>query len=206
MIVAAKLLIVSVWVGAAFSKLGRHFANVIPPMVSNTPWVPSKAIKRLHYRSFPEDLRPSERAVGLAHVGGTLVEMGTPLVLLFSHNHAVTVVAVALMLAFSTFIISTFPLAVPLEWNALFMYTTVFLFLGYPNHDGFGLGDMDTATSTPSTPARTCRPAAAATPPRPSRRRSSASRPGSATGSSPVTCAAPRRWRPTTPTTSAATS
>src|SRR3954452_19835610 len=38
MIVAAKLLIVSVWVGAAFSKLGRHFANVIPPMVSNTPW------------------------------------------------------------------------------------------------------------------------------------------------------------------------
>src|SRR2546427_6565413 len=23
------------------------------------------------------------------------------------------------------------------------MYTTVFLFLGYPNQDGFGLGDMD---------------------------------------------------------------
>jgi hypothetical protein len=143
MIVAAKLLIVSVWVGAAFSKLGGHFANVIPPMVSNTPWVPSKAIKRMHYRSFPDDLRPSERAVGLAHIGGTLVEMGTPLVLLFSHDHAVTVVAVALMLAFSTFIISTFPLAVPLEWNALFMYTTVFLFLGYPNQGGFGLGDMD---------------------------------------------------------------
>jgi hypothetical protein len=143
MIVAAKLLIVSVWVGAAFSKLGRHFANVIPPMVSNTPWVPSRAIKRLHYRNFPEDLRPSERAVGLAHLGGTVVEMGTPLVLLFSHNHAVTVVAVAVMLVFSAFIISTFPLAVPLEWNALFMYTTVFLFLGYPNQNGFGLGDMD---------------------------------------------------------------
>src|SRR5206468_11986825 len=65
MIVAAKLLIVVVWTGAAFSKFGRHFANVIPPMVSNTPWVPLKAIKRLHYRNFPEDLRPSERAVGL---------------------------------------------------------------------------------------------------------------------------------------------
>ena len=62
MIVAAKLLIVIVWFGAAFSKFGRHFANVIPPMVSNTPWLPSKAIKRLHYRNFPEDLRPSERA------------------------------------------------------------------------------------------------------------------------------------------------
>jgi len=145
MIVAAKLLIVSVWCGAAFSKFGRHFANVIPPMVSNTPWLYVKRIKRLHYRNFPEDLRPSERAIGLAHVGGTLVEFVTPLILLFSHNHAVTVVAVAVMLGFHTFIISTFPLAVPLEWNALFMYIAAFLFLGYPNNAGYGLGDMDPA-------------------------------------------------------------
>jgi hypothetical protein len=41
MIVAAKLLIVIVWMGAAFSKFGRHFHNVIPPMVSNTPWLTS---------------------------------------------------------------------------------------------------------------------------------------------------------------------
>jgi hypothetical protein len=145
MIVAAKLLIVIVWCGAAFSKLGRHFANVIPPMVSNTPWLFVKKIKRLHYRNFPEDLRPSERAVGLAHVGGTFVEGVTPLILLFSHNHTLTVAAVVLMLCFHTFIISTFPLAVPLEWNALFMYIAAFLFLGYPNEAGFGLGDMDPA-------------------------------------------------------------
>jgi hypothetical protein len=143
MIVAAKLLIVIVWCGAAFSKFGRHFANVIPPMVSNTPWLTSKAIKRLHYRSFPEDLRPSERAVGLAHVGGTFVEFVTPLILLFSHNHTVTVAAVIVMIGFHAFIISTFPLAVPLEWNVLFVYITAFLFLGYPNEGGFGLGDMD---------------------------------------------------------------
>jgi hypothetical protein len=143
MIVAAKLLIVTVWCGAAFSKFGRHFANVIPPMVSNTPWLGSKAIKRLHYRSFPEDLRPSERAVGLAHIGGTFVEFVVPLILLFSHNPTVTVVAVVLMIGFHLFIISTFPLAVPLEWNALFIYITAFLFLGHPNYSGFGLGDMD---------------------------------------------------------------
>jgi Transmembrane protein of unknown function (DUF3556) len=143
MIVAAKLLIVVVWTGAAVSKFGRHFANVIPPMVSNTPWVPFKAIKRLHYRGFPNDLRPSERAVGLAHVGGTFVELVTPLVLLFSHNATVTAVAVVLMIGFHLFIISTFPLAVPLEWNALFMYITAFLFLGYPNQDGYGLENMD---------------------------------------------------------------
>jgi Transmembrane protein of unknown function (DUF3556) len=143
MIVAAKLLIVVVWTGAAFSKFGRHFANVIPPMVSNTPWLFVKRIKRLHYRNFPNDLRPSERAVGLAHVGGTFVELVVPLVLLFSHSHVLTVAAVVVMLGFHLFIISTFPLAVPLEWNALFMYIAAFLFLGYPNQSGYGLENMD---------------------------------------------------------------
>jgi hypothetical protein len=145
MIVAAKLLIVIVWMGAAFSKFGHHFANVVPPMVSNTPWLRSKAIKRLHYRNFPDDLRPSKNAVRLAHGPGTFVEFLMPLVLLFSHNPTVTAIAVVLMICFHAFIISTFPLAVPLEWNVLFMYITAFLFLGYPAYDGYGVGDMDPA-------------------------------------------------------------
>ena len=44
-------------------------------MVSNTPWLPFKAIKRMHYRNFPDDLRPSKRAEGLAHVGGAVGEL-----------------------------------------------------------------------------------------------------------------------------------
>src|SRR4029450_7564946 len=120
-------------------------ANVIPPMVSNTPWLPSKSIKRLHYRDFPEDIRPSENAVRLAHGPGTWVEFLVPLVLLFSHNPTVTAVAAVVMIGFHAFIISTFPLAVPLEWNVLFMYLTGFLFLGYPAQDGYGVGDMDPA-------------------------------------------------------------
>jgi hypothetical protein len=52
---------------------------------------------------------------------------------------------VIVMLGFHAFIISTFPLAVPLEWNALFMYIAAFLFLGYPNESGFGLESMDPA-------------------------------------------------------------
>lgn len=143
MIVAAKILIVVVWCGSAFSKFGRHFAHVIPPMVSNTPWLLIKAIKRSLYRDFPEDLRPSEGAVRLAHAGGTFVELVTPLVLLFSADPTIATIGVVLMLAFHTFIISTFPLAVPLEWNALFMYIASFLFLGFANYQGFGLGDMD---------------------------------------------------------------
>jgi Transmembrane protein of unknown function (DUF3556) len=142
MIVALKVLIVVVWVGAGFSKFGRHFSNVVPPMVSNTPWVPLKALKRLNYRNFPEDIRPSHRASLLAHVGGTFVEIVTPLVLLFSTNSTVTLVAALLMIGFHLFITSTFPLAVPLEWNILFAYGCGFLFVGHENQNGFGVADM----------------------------------------------------------------
>jgi len=142
LIVALKLLIVVVWVGAGFSKFGKHFSSVVPPMVSNTPWVPLKSIKRMHYRNFPNDLRPSHRASLLAHVGGTFVEIVVPLVLLFSTNQPVAYVAAAIMVCFHLFITSTFPLAVPLEWNILFAFGAAFLFIGHPNGDGYGLTDM----------------------------------------------------------------
>ena len=47
------------------------------------------------------------------------------------------------MMCYHVFITSTFPLAAPLEWNLMFIYITAFLFLGYPAHEGYGLGDMD---------------------------------------------------------------
>jgi Transmembrane protein of unknown function (DUF3556) len=144
MIVAAKLLIVIVWFCAGFSKCNRHFPNVLGPMVSNVPWLPVKAIKRLHYANFPEDLRPSKLTYRIAHGPGMFGELVPPLVLLFSHNHYLTLAAAVFMIGYHLFIISTFPLAVPLEWNVLFMYLTAFLFLGYPNQSGYGLGDMST--------------------------------------------------------------
>jgi uncharacterized membrane protein YkgB len=142
MIIALKLLIVVVWVGAGVSKFGKHFANVIPPMVSNSPAIPFKWLKRAHYRDFPRDLRPSRVADTMAHVAGTTVEIIAPLVLLFSTNKWLTVAAVVMMVAFHLFIISTFPLAVPLEWNVLFAYATVFLFLGFPAWQGYSVADM----------------------------------------------------------------
>ncbi|MFD7441218.1 DUF3556 domain-containing protein [Streptomyces sp. NPDC059909] len=142
MIVAAKLLICVVWIGAGVSKFGLHFTNVVPPMVSNSPCVPAKWLRRLHYRDFPHDIRPSKVAGFMAHVGGTTVEIVTPLVLLFSTNRWLTLAGVVLMVVFHLFITSTFPLAVPLEWNILFAYLTVFLFLGFPAWDGYGVGDM----------------------------------------------------------------
>ena len=144
MIVAAKLLIVVVWFCAGFSKCNHHFPNVLGPMVSNVPWLPSKQVKRMHYANFPEDLRPSKLTYRIAHGPGMFGELVPPLVLLFSHNHYVTLGAAVFMIGYHLFIISTFPLAVPLEWNVLFMYVTAFLFLGYPNQNGYGLGDMST--------------------------------------------------------------
>ncbi|MBF6356486.1 DUF3556 domain-containing protein [Nocardia higoensis] len=144
MIIAAKLLICVVWIGAGVSKFGKHFSNVVPPMVSNGPVVPGKWLKRLNYRDVPRDLRPSKTASFLAHVGGTTVEIITPLVLLFSTNHALSVAGVIMMVIFHAFITSTFPLAVPLEWNVLFAYLSVFLFLGFPNENGYGLADFST--------------------------------------------------------------
>ncbi|MFG2881733.1 DUF3556 domain-containing protein [Streptomyces sp. NPDC048297] len=142
MVIAAKLLIVCVWVGAGVSKFGRHFTNVVPPMVSNSPSLPGRWVKRAHYRGFPEDIRPSALAGFMAHAGGTTVEIVTPLVLLFSTSRWLTVAGVVLMVVFHLFITSTFPLAVPLEWNVLFGYLAVFLFLGFPAGDGYGVTDM----------------------------------------------------------------
>jgi hypothetical protein len=141
MVVALKMLIVVVWVGAGFSKFGKHFSNVIPPMVSNMIFAP-KFLRKAHYRDFGRDMRPSRLADFMAHVNGTTVEILAPLVLFFSTNKWVTLVAALLMVCFHLFIISTFPLAVPLEWNVVFAYTTVFLFLGFPNANGYAPWNM----------------------------------------------------------------
>jgi hypothetical protein len=96
MIIALKLLIVVVWVGAGFSKLGEHFINVIPPMVGNAPFVP-KFAKRAHFRNPPEDLLPSKVSWFMAHIGGTLTEIVVPLTLLFATNHWVVLACIAYM-------------------------------------------------------------------------------------------------------------
>ncbi len=143
MIIAGKLLIGTVWFWAGVSKFGLHFTNVIPPMMSNSPAIPFKWLKRAHYRNFPEDLRPSHLATFMAHGPGSIVEIAAPLALLFSPWPWLSIVAAAIMVSFHLFIISTFPLAVPVEWNVLFAYATIFLFLGFPNGDGYAVWDMN---------------------------------------------------------------
>ncbi|MBA3741867.1 DUF3556 domain-containing protein [Sporichthya sp.] len=142
MIVAVKISICLIWIGAGVSKFGHHFSSVVAPMMSNSPALPSKKIKRWMYRDFPNDIRPGKLAQFLAHGGGSFVEITAPLVLLFSTNRELTIAAVVLMVVFHVFIITAFPLAVPLEWNVMFAFATVFLFAGFPAQDGFGVGDI----------------------------------------------------------------
>ncbi|GAA2399622.1 DUF3556 domain-containing protein [Mycolicibacterium llatzerense] len=142
MIIALKLLIFTVWFWAGISKFGLHFTNVIPPMVSNSPTMPFKWLKRAHYRDFPHDLLPSHLASFMAHGPGTVVEIIAPLALLLSPWPWLTIVAGSVMVGFHLFILSTFPLAMPVEWNALFAYATIFLFWGFPSWAGYGIADM----------------------------------------------------------------
>ncbi len=142
MIIALKLLIGAVWIWAGISKFGLHFTHVVPPMVSNSPALPFKWLKRAHYRNFPHDMLPSHVAGFMAHGPGTVVEVIAPLTLLLSPWPWLTVIAAVIMVAFHLFIISTFPMAVPVEWNVLFAYATIFLFLGFPNWNGYAIADM----------------------------------------------------------------
>jgi Transmembrane protein of unknown function (DUF3556) len=130
MIVAAQLVFVAIWWGAASSKLNRHFPFVVTVMISNTPWNRWRAAKRRLYRDHPEDMRPSSIGVLTAHLG-TATEFALPLILLVTRGGTIGAIAVAGMVIFHLHILSTFPLAVPLEWNVFMIFGLLFLFGHY---------------------------------------------------------------------------
>ena len=143
MIVAAKICIVVIWMGAGFSKLQHGFSSTVAIMVQNTPWVTSDRFRKATVKDYPNDLRPSKLTHALAHIGGTTCELVMPLVLLFSPWPWMTWIAIISIWMLHTFIISTIPLAVPLEWNVFFMFVVAFLFANFPAGEGYGVGDMD---------------------------------------------------------------
>jgi len=130
MVIAAQLVFFSIWWGAASSKLNRHFPFVVTVMISNTPWNRSRAFKRRLYRDHPDDLRPSRLGELDAHIG-TLTEFTLPLILLLTQGGLLGTLALAGMVLFHVHIFSTFPLAVPLEWNVFMIFGLFFLFGHY---------------------------------------------------------------------------
>jgi hypothetical protein len=99
-------------------------------MISNTPWNKSRAAKRQLYRDHPKDLLPSSAGALAAHLG-TVIEFTLPLILLLSEGGTLGTIAVAGMIIFHLHILSTFPLAVPLEWNIFMIFGLLFLFGHY---------------------------------------------------------------------------
>ena len=138
-IVAAKLVCLVIWMGAATSKLNKHFPFVISTMMSNNPVIRPRSIKRRFFEHFPDDLRPGRASRWLAHFS-TAIEMLVPLVLFFSHGGWVTAIAAVVMLCFHFGILSAIPMGVPLEWNVFMMFSVLALFVG---NAGIGLGDLD---------------------------------------------------------------
>jgi len=130
LVVAAQIVFVCIWWGAAASKLNRHFPFVVTVMISNTPWNRSRRAKRQLYADHPDDLLPSEVGRLSAHMG-TVIEFTLPLLLLVSSGGIVGTIAVAGMIVFHLHILSTFPLAVPLEWNVFMIFGLLFLFGHY---------------------------------------------------------------------------
>ena len=130
MVVAAQLVFFCIWWGAAASKLNRHFPFVVTVMISNTPWNRSRAAKRRLYSDHPEDLLPSRLGAGAAHLG-TVMEFTLPLLLLLTSGGLLGTIALAGMVIFHVHILSTFPLAVPLEWNVFMIFGLFFLFGHY---------------------------------------------------------------------------
>ena len=140
MILAAKLVCVVIWMGAATSKLNKHFPFVISTMMANNPVFRPRWIKRRFFVRFPDDLRPSWIARWLAHLS-TVVEMVAPVGLLLSHGGWPTWVFAIIMLGFHFGILSSIPMGVPLEWNVFMMFAVLALFVGQAP---VGLGDMTT--------------------------------------------------------------
>jgi hypothetical protein len=138
-IVGAKLIMLVIWLGAATSKLNRHFPFVVQAMMSNSPILRFKWIKRRFHADFPDDLRPSGLSRALAH-GGTVVESCVPLVLFFSHGGIVTTVAAIVMICFHLNILVSIPMGVPLEWNVFMIFGICTLFV---DKASVGLGDLE---------------------------------------------------------------
>jgi len=130
LIVAAQLVFVCIWWGAASSKLNRHFPFVVTVMISNTPWNRSRKAKSKLYADHPENLLPSNVGRLSAHMG-TVLEFTLPFLLLVSSGGVIGTIAVAGMIVFHVHILSTFPLAVPLEWNIFMIFGLLFLFGHY---------------------------------------------------------------------------
>jgi hypothetical protein len=137
-LLAVKLVFMVIWMGAAVSKLNVHFPFVISTMMSNNPLIRHKALKRMFFEKFPEDLRPGRASRIVAH-SATAVELCVPLVLFFTHGGVPTAIAATVMVLFHLGILTAIPMGVPLEWNVFMIFGVLSLFVAHADRGLSGL-------------------------------------------------------------------
>jgi hypothetical protein len=136
-----KVVWCAIWFWAATSKLNHHFPSVIMVMMNNGPFFPKWLKKRL-FVSYPDDLRPSRMAAGMAHAG-TFTEYMIPVVLLLvSDSPGLTALTLFVMCCFHGFIALNNPSGMPIEWNILMIYGGIFLFGFHPEASVLALGAL----------------------------------------------------------------
>ena len=138
MLAGAMIVQLAIWFWAGFSKLNHHFPAVVCVMTSNSPLTRFRWLRRLFYRDFPSDLRPSRLAVVMGHAG-TALEMGVPAAFVFAQGafgidvpEGALFVALGLMLSLHFYITSNVPMGVPIEWNFMVVYAAFALFYAHP--------------------------------------------------------------------------
>jgi hypothetical protein len=138
-IAGAKWVQIALWFWAGVSKLNHHFPTVCCVMLSNSAVLRSERIRRMLYRNYPDDLRPSRFATVAAHMGISL-EFGVPLVMLFAgSNPELVTLGIVLMLMLHCFITAHVPMGVPIEWNFTVVYSTFALFYAHPDVSPFAI-------------------------------------------------------------------
>jgi Transmembrane protein of unknown function (DUF3556) len=137
---ACKVVWGAIWFWAATSKVNDHFPSVIMVMMNNGPFFPKWLKKRL-FVSYPDDLRPSAFAAGMARMG-TLTEYMIPAVLLASSSPLLTAAMLVVMCGFHGFIALNNPSGMPIEWNILMIFGGIFLFGFHPEASILALGAM----------------------------------------------------------------
>ncbi len=143
-IAGAKAVQLALWFWAGVSKLNPHFPAVICVMTSNSPVTRFAWLRRLMYRNFPSDLRPSKLATWMAHLGAGL-EFGVPLILMLSPGGTSLVIGMVLMLMLHGYITSNVPMGVPIEWNVMVVYGAFALFWAHPDVTVLDVGSLPVA-------------------------------------------------------------
>jgi hypothetical protein len=138
-IAGAMAIELALWFWAGISKLNHHFPTVVCVMTSNAPLTRFAWLRRLVYRDYPRDLRPSWLATAAGHVG-TALELGVPIAFLLTPTGTEPVVAIVLMLLLHGFITSNVPMGVPIEWNVAVVYGGFALFWAHPDVSLLTLG------------------------------------------------------------------